>query len=110
MINYTITIAVDPDDVIPEGGTTGNFVYTPALLRVTSGDTITWKSDHPFVLTFKAGTPVDDIELVGSHEDDNYTTGAQTVLGDKGHYHYAVALWNGSRVFIDAACPHISVN
>ena len=110
-IPYIITIAVDPDDVIPQGGSTGNFVYTPSLLRVSPGDTIEWRADHAFVVSFKEGTPINDMEVFGSQVDGVYTTGQQTVpSGKQGHYHYAAALAKDDRVFIDSQCPHISVN
>lgn len=112
-VNYIVTIAVDPPDLwpsgTPEGASCGNFVYSPALVRVSPGDTITWTCNHHFALTFKEGTPVDEVELTGTGSGP-YSTGPRTVRDVKGQFHYAVAVWDGSRVHLDAACAGASVN
>jgi plastocyanin len=112
-VNYTVTIAVDPDSLWPSGkpagASCGNFVYSPALIRVSAGDTITWTCNHPFALTFKEGTPVDEVQLTGTGSGP-YSTGARTVADVKGQYHYAVAVWDGSQVHLDASCAVASVN
>jgi hypothetical protein len=110
MINYIVNIAVDPPGVIPSGGSVGNFVYTPALLRVLPGDTIQWTCDHPFVLSFKGSTPVDQVECVGLPDGLTWATDQYPVSHVRGQYHYAVALWDGVRLFLDADCGGVSVN
>jgi len=111
MIEYTITIAIDPAGIVPQGGSTGNFVYTPALLRVQPGDRIKWQSAVPFVVTFKGRTPVESMEVVGKAMSADFASDFACVQENaRGNYHYAVAVFDGSRVFMDADCPHISVN
>ncbi len=109
-VNYTVTIEVDPPELWPgappPGASRGNFVYKPGLLRVSAGDTIEWKCSMPFALTFKEGTPVDQVELDGG----GCTTGAHPVGEVKGQFHYAVAVWDGTCVHIDASCAVVSVN
>jgi len=109
-VHYVIHISVDPNSLTPPPSTAGyiggNFVFEPSLLRVRANDVITWKCTHPFALTFKEGTPVDDMELFG----DSGSSGPHTVLNVKGNFHYAVAVWTGSRIFMDASCASISVN
>ncbi|MGA2113684.1 MAG: hypothetical protein ABSH56_02905 [Bryobacteraceae bacterium] len=115
-VRYTIDIAVDPPRLtprnVPLGGSDGNFVYQPALLRVQADDTITWTCDHPFTLVFKEGTPIERIEVFGTPAEGRagYSTGAFTVQQVKGHFHYVTAVWKDNRVYMDASCPHISVN
>jgi hypothetical protein len=111
MNSYTIKIEVDPSDWWQPGFSEGNFVYTPALLRVEKGDQITWKCKSPFALVFKERTPVDNVELFGTKpdDDDDYSTGPHNVRDVRSQFHYAVAVFK-DRVFIDADCPHVSVN
>jgi len=114
MIHYTVQIRVDPPDTAPSGGSTGNFVYEPALLRVERDDTITWHCASPFTVSFKERTPIDNVEVFGDATRDattkGYSAGPFRIHGERGRYHYAVAVWNGTRVFVDSACPQISVN
>ncbi len=109
-VHYIIHIEVDPPNLVPTPGSPGtkggNFVYFPSLLRCSPGDTIEWKSSHPFALTFIDQTPTDEVELFG----DVGTTGPHTITATSGQFHYAVAVFKGGRVFMDASCPHISVN
>ena len=110
MISYTIQITVDPPGAAPSGGSTGNFVYAPALLRVERDDTVTWTCASPFAVSFKERTPIDHVEVFGHETRGGFSAGPFIIHGERGRYHYAVAVWNGTRVFIDAACPQISVN
>jgi len=115
-----ITIEVDPDCLQSHGiTTTGNFVITPALLRVNAGDVVEWSGSNPFVLDFKDGTPLEEggVQLAGIKEggDDptlpvRFSTGRQKVAVTKGHFHYAVAVYKDGEVFIDAGCADLSVN
>jgi hypothetical protein len=109
-VHYEIVIEVDPANLIPPpsapGYIGGNFVFRPALLRVRANDTITWKCAHPFTIYFKGTTPVDDMEIFG----DTGSTLPAKVQDVKGHFHYAVAVWTGARIFMDASCAGISVN
>ena len=65
-IAYTVGIAVDPPGLVPTGGSTGNFVYQPALLHASAGDTVTWNCNNPFSLSFKGSSPIGQLEVVGS--------------------------------------------
>jgi len=112
MIHYTVNIAVDPPGLVPQGGSVGNFIYTPALLRVEAGDQVTWTCSSAFVLVFKEGTPLDQVQLVGCacQGTSGFSTGIHTVQQVRGQFHYAVAVWDGQRVLMDAACAGLSVN
>jgi plastocyanin len=113
MFKYTVRIEVDPPHIFesqPGEPSTGNFVYSPALLRVQAGDSITWTCEKPFSLAFKEGTPIEQMEIFGTHSGGNFTAGPYTVLPARGQFHYVVAVWSGSQIFVDAACPRISVN
>ena len=113
MFQYTVHIAVDPPNMFPtQPGlpSAGNFVYTPALLRVEPGDTITWISKHHFTLSFREGSPIEEMEIFGHQSGGDFRAGPFTVLTEKGQFHYTVAVWNGSAIFMDAGCPRISVN
>ena len=109
---YPITIEVDPPGLVPSGGSVGNFVYKPALLRVEDGDTITWHCQYPFTLVFKAGTPIDQMEVWGNAiTGGGFSSDLYTVSDDvKGMFHYAVAVWKDGRVLMDVACAGLSVN
>ncbi|MGO9254923.1 MAG: hypothetical protein ACLQU1_01265 [Bryobacteraceae bacterium] len=124
MFNYTVTIAVDPPGIFPPNQeatpSNGNFVYTPSLVRVSSGDTITWFCVNPFSLVFKEGTPVNEMEVFGRPGTlippgapagvSYYSAGPYNVCNVKGHFHYTVAVSLGAQVFLDSGCPDVSVN
>jgi hypothetical protein len=128
-MKYTIKIAVDPSDltveeeltdrvrVPPRKATTGNFVYTPALLRVEAGDKVAWTCGSPFTLVFKERTPIDHVEVfskavyrTGETIPAGYCTDTFPVNDVKGHFHYAVGVYQNGLVFLDASCPDFSVN
>jgi plastocyanin len=109
-IAYTVGVAVDPPGLVPTGGSTGNFVYQPALLHVSAGDTVTWSCNAPFSLSFRGSSPIGQLEVVGSAAGAGYSAGPFTVQAVQGSFHYTIAVWNGSRIFMDADCPRISVN
>jgi hypothetical protein len=99
MASYLINITVG-------GG--GNFTYSPSTLRAQITDKIYWKCPKDFALMFLDGTP---IEMMETHGKAGIATPKYQVSPDaKGHYHYAVAVWNGTRVFIDSGCPDIVIN
>jgi len=124
MTSYTINIAVDPPGLVYSGTpSTGNFVYTPALLHVETGDQVTWSCLTPFALVFKEGTPINQVQVAGNvpvWETGNpipigYATATYPIRNDaKGQFHYAVAVYQGSvgfgSVFMDAGCADVSVN
>ena len=109
-VHYVIQIEIDPPNLNPTPGSpgtkSGNFVYLPSLLRCNPGDTVEWRCAHPFSLTFIDVTPTDEVELFA----DSGTTGPHTITAASGQFHYAVAVYKHPRVFMDASCPHISVN
>jgi hypothetical protein len=107
---YTVRIAIDPPGDVPPGGSVGNFAYSLSLVNVNANDQITWTCDYPFAVSFKEGTPIDQMEVFGSPQGKRFSTHSYKVRAVRGHFHYAVAVWNGSRVFIDASCPHVRVN
>jgi hypothetical protein len=115
--SYTIEIAVDSPIVRAIGGTpsVGNFVYMPALLRCNGNDIVTWECRSPFTLVFKDGTPVEEVEIVGGPQDTptgvTYVAGPYTIDTEaSGIYHYATAVFQNGRVFLDATCASLSVN
>ncbi|SPE43598.1 hypothetical protein SBA3_990004 [Candidatus Sulfopaludibacter sp. SbA3] len=110
MIFYTIHIELDPPGLVPTGGSFGNIVYRPALLRVQAGDMVRWTCQHPFVVVFKDQTPFEAVEINSQLISGVSETGSYTIQNVKGQFHYAVAIWNGTNVFADVACPRISVN
>jgi plastocyanin len=86
----------------------GDFTYTPALLHVNAGDSINWAYDGAdFIVEFKEDSPIDQMTITAALQKSVRTFDV-TVL--KGNFHYAVAVWDGSRIFIDSGCPRISVN
>jgi plastocyanin len=109
-ISYTITIALDPPGLVPTGGSTGNFVYTPALLNVLTGDSITWQCNSQFSVAFKEQTPIGEMQAMGCAAGSGYSAGPYTVEAAQGSFHYTVAVWNGTQVYMDAGCPRVSVN
>ena len=105
MTNHTITIAVD---------SSGNFTYTPAALHVATGDGICWQCASNFVIMFKEGSPIGNMMAQGQGQSvsSTYTYAFVTSMGSvnsaaSGHYHYSVAVWDGTYVWIDAGCPVI---
>jgi hypothetical protein len=105
-MNHTIQITVMP-------GTPGNFVYTPAVLHVQLLDTVTWTSDLPFALEFKDASPFEAQQVFGGpYGDKSFISPQHLIAGPRGQYHYAVGVWSEAdqRIFLDAACPRISVN
>ena len=101
MANHVIDISVN--------NLTGDFYYSPSTVRVPDPglDTVQWQCSVPFALMFREGTPIDHMEIYGG----GGPTPMFTVVGSaKGHYHYAVAVFDGTRVFIDSGCPDIIVN
>jgi hypothetical protein len=126
MSNYYINIDVDPAELFTRQlvptGSTGNFVHTPSLLRVTltGNDDVTFNSKYPFSVEFKGEQPpIDQVQLSGVYSnsvpqfngDPGYSTVAYPIDQDsRGTFHYAVAVFKDNTVFIDAACGGVSVN
>jgi len=104
----------------------GNFVYYPALLNVSAGDTVTWACKDPFSLVFKEKSPIGQLEVRGvpvsvdrqeasgasPKGNAGWAAGPFTVQDVQGNFHYAVSVWkpSSSQLFLDAACPDLSVN
>jgi plastocyanin len=113
MFHYTVQIAVDPPNMFqPQSSqpSEGNFVYTPALLHVQAGDYVTWKSDNQFTLTFKDDTPIGAMDVFCKQSGTGYESDPYEILPARGQFHYAVAAIHNGKMFVDAACPRISVN
>jgi plastocyanin len=91
----------------------GNFSYSAATLHVQSGDTVTWQCQNPFSVMFKEDTPIGQVTLHGEMVSGQYVTPAN--LGEvradaSGHYHYGVAVYDGSAVQLDIGCPDLVAN
>lgn len=97
---HTISISLDPS--------TGSFTYSPSTVRATATDTIQWQSAMPFALMFLDQTPIGQMEVCGPPPlgFPPFQIDGQA----EGHYHYAVAVWDGARVHIDSGCPDIIIN
>jgi plastocyanin len=94
-------------------GTSGDFVYTPAVLHVALQDTVTFASNLPFAVEFEDASPFNAQQVYGAPDGKNAFISAQhPVAGPRGQYHYAVGVWCAAdqKVYLDAACPRISVN
>jgi plastocyanin len=88
----------------------GSMTYTPSMLRVAPDDTVTWccPSGH-FAIMFKDGSPfTEGMDAFSSRETPS--SPKRVAKGIKGQFHYAVAIFDGSRIFMDAGCPMILVN
>jgi len=88
----------------------GSMAVTPSMLRVDAGDTVQWCCPSgPFTIMLKEGTPfikgMDAFSCQGTPSSP--LTVAQNV---KGTYHYAVAVYDGSRLYMDAGCPMLLAN
>lgn len=91
----------------------GNFTYNPSSYRATQGEMITFTSEgnRPFEVSFVGRTPGNKMYL--SNEDPTltigevYRDGAENTL--YGVYRYVATIWDGQRVWVDAACGDISV-
>jgi plastocyanin len=100
MAAYTIKIKVNSK---------GNMTYDPSMLRVAAGDTVQWRCPKgSFAVMFKEKSPF-------THGMDTRASAGKlspplTVDKVKGHYHYAVAIFNGTDVFMDAGCPVLLAN
>ena len=108
MADYTITITIDGN---------GNFTHSPSLLRVTKNDRVFWQCQYAFAIMFDEGTPLDNMMMqaqTGLSTGSNsypFSTPLINVNNDAvGNFHYAVALWDGSHVWVDAGCPVIVAN
>ena len=100
MTPHTIQIDVDA---------CGNMTYTPSMLRVAPGDTVQWICPlGPFAIMLKEASPftkgMDAFACAGTRSNP------LTVDNIKGQFHYAVAVYDGTRVHIDAGCPMILAN
>jgi hypothetical protein len=92
-----------------EVDTTGNFTYLPALQRVQFGDTVSWVCPlHPFAILFRTRSPF--VEGMEASANAGIPSNPLTVANVKGQYHYAIAVYNGSRVFMDSDCAGLLAN
>jgi plastocyanin len=100
MNKYIIEIHVDED---------GNMTYKPSMQRVTADDTVQWVCpEASFTVMFKEKSPFR--EGMDTHSCAGKLSDPLTVDRVKGQFHYAVAVFNGSRVFMDAGCPVLLAN
>ena len=92
-----------------EFDTQGNFTYTPSLLRVAATDPVQWHClTAPFTIMFKNTTRfVDGME---AYAPPSVPSSPLIVANVKGQYHYAVAVFDGARVLLDAGCPGLVAN
>ncbi len=99
MSDYKVKITVDDK---------GNFTYDPSFIRVTYEDRITFtltnSSHQHFEVIFKERTPGDKLYL---WEGDRTLKIEQDA--PYGLYHYAAAVFTGSRVFMDSGCGDVGV-
>lgn len=89
----------------------GNFTYYPALQRVTAttGDTVQWICPNgPFAILFRTRSPF--VEGMEAHANAGIPSDPLTVANVKGQYHYATAVYNGDRVFMDSDCAGLLAN
>jgi plastocyanin len=99
-MNHTIQIEVD---------TRGSMTYTPSMLRVAAGDTVQWCSPSgPFAIMLKDTSPF--TEGMDAYSCAGTPSEPLTVANVKGQFHYAVAVFDGSRVHLEAGCPVLVVN
>jgi hypothetical protein len=99
-VNHMIRIEFDPK---------GNFTYVPSLLRVEATDTVQWRClTAPFTIMFKNTTPF--VEGMEAYAQAGVPSTPLTVADVKGHFHYAVAVFDGTRVLLDAGCPGLVAN
>jgi plastocyanin len=99
-MNHTIQIDVDPR---------GSMTYTPSMLRVAAGDTVQWCSPSgPFAIILKDTSPF--TEGMDAYSCAGTPSGPLTVADAKGQFHYAVAVFDGTRIHMDAGCPMILAN
>jgi hypothetical protein len=105
-MNHTVKITILPN-------TPGDIVYTPAVLHVNLADTVTWTSDLPFALEFQEQSPFNAQQVYGKPAGKTtFTSDQHPITGSRGQYHYAVGVWSEAKqqIYLDAACPRISVN
>jgi len=96
-------IRIDVDDC-------GNMTYTPSMLRVAAGDTVQWRCPlGPFAIMFKETSPFKE-GMDAFARDAGTLSSPRYVADTKGQFHYAVAVYDGSRVHMDAGCPMILAN
>jgi plastocyanin len=100
MTKHTIQIDVDDHN---------NMTYTPSMLRVAAGDTVQWVCRlGPFAVMLKDKSPFN--EGMDTHACGGTLSEPMWVADVKGEFHYAVAVYDGSRVHMDAGCPMILAN
>ena len=114
-MDHLITISLDAN---------GDFTHSPSAVHALSGENVYWGSIYPFTIQFQDESPL--VAPVSSSVTISSETGLTAEgLGTalpcgtppapvddeaKGNYHYAVALWDGYKVRIDAGCPVIICN
>jgi hypothetical protein len=100
MMNHTIQIDVDAR---------GNMTYTPSMLRMEAGDTVQWICPlGPFAIMLKDTSPFK--EGMDAYACAGTPSSPMCVADAKGQFHYAVAVYDGSRVHMDAGCPMLLAN
>jgi plastocyanin len=99
-MNHTVQIEVDPR---------GSMTYTPSMLRVAANDTVQWLCPSgSFAVMFKETSPFKE----GMDAFSCKGEASRPLIVDhvKGQFHYAVAVFDGSRVHIEAGCPVLVAN
>jgi len=86
----------------------GEFTYDPSFVRVSRGDTVTFRNPdgHSFAVMFKEQSPGNKLSL--SDRDPTITIDSDAPYAV---YHYAAAVFDGnkSRVHLDSGCGDIGV-
>ena len=99
-MNHTIQIHVDAR---------GSMTYAPSMLRVKAGDTVQWCSPSgPFAIILKDASPF--IDGMDAYSCAGRPSEPLTVADVKGQFHYAVAVFDGVRIHLEAGCPVLVVN
>jgi hypothetical protein len=104
--NRVVTIRVNDE---------GEFIYEPAVLRVTSGARITWRCpDGEFVISFGPQSPLEGVVEVASsrgREEDFWVSPPHTVdlTVRPGVFSYSVAVATPHGVRLDAFCPSVII-
>lgn len=108
-MDHPITISIDVN---------GNLTVSPSALHVASGtDNVYYQCEYTFAIEFNDDTPLDNMSMqaqrgltTGSNSYP-YSTPLIPIDSDaRGHYHYAVAIWDGTNLWMDSGCPDIICN
>lgn len=91
----------------------GDFHYKPSVKKLKAGESVTWTCDQgPFAVSFKERTPFGRTNLHSTKAKDGKSWAINSVLPknpERGHFHYAVAIYAGEKVYLDAGCPEVII-